>query len=409
MSVTRSPPDATTATWSPTGGRWSATGPPGPSTASIPTAVSPLSGRTAPSGSPAATSPSTSSWLTPRPPRPPRAAPSTTPSSCIDRPTDVRNLYVAMTRGSHTNHAYLAIQGEQTAHDVFVRCLVSDWIDQPAHTRRAELAGEPPHRAGLLDGTLLRSLLERRHELASELELAEARQQRLPGEIRHTQTAKAAAERTIADLEQRQRQAEAAARRVRPAPPPAPPPRRHHQRPPPPRRPPPPAPPGTAGAHRRQRHSRRPRRHGYRVTGGPGPAHRHRNRDRRPRRPDRPRSPHPHPRHTTRTTRSRRSLSSAPGPQSATMPGAGTSPPVASPNTKPPSTWTTVSGRDPTTWTAPPTATATKPSRSFSSRFYLRPWTEQSPCPISASPSGDSANQRRALHGSRPVLARPVL
>ena len=59
----------------------------------------------------------------------------------IDRPTDVRNLYVAMSRGSHTNDAYLAIQGEQTAQDVFVQCLVSDWIDQPAHTRQAELAG----------------------------------------------------------------------------------------------------------------------------------------------------------------------------------------------------------------------------------------------------------------------------
>jgi hypothetical protein len=126
----------------------------------------------------------------------------------VDRPTDVRNLYVAMSRGSHANHAYLAIQGEQTAQDIFVQCLVSDWIDQPAHTRRAELAGQQAHRAGLLDGTTLRSLLERRNERASELELARARQQRLPGEIRHTQTEKDTAERTIADLQQRQRQAQ---------------------------------------------------------------------------------------------------------------------------------------------------------------------------------------------------------
>ena len=118
------------------------------------------------------------------------------------------NLYVAMSRGRHTNHAYVAVQGEQTAQDIFVQCLVSDWIDQPAHIRRAELAGQQPHRTGLLDGNLLRSLLDRRHQLVSDLELAEARQKRLPGEIRHTQTEKATAERTIADLQQRQQQAE---------------------------------------------------------------------------------------------------------------------------------------------------------------------------------------------------------
>ena len=87
-----------------------------------------------------------------------------------------------MSRGTQSNHAYLATAGEQTAHELFVLCLVSDWIDQPAHTRRAELRGEEPHRAGLLDGTMLRDLLERRQQLASELDLAEARHQRLPNE-----------------------------------------------------------------------------------------------------------------------------------------------------------------------------------------------------------------------------------
>jgi hypothetical protein len=114
-----------------------------------------------------------------------------------------------MSRGTQSNHAYLATAGEQTAHELFVLCLVSDWIDQPAHTRRAELRGEEPHRAGLLDGTMLRDLLERRQQLASELDLAEARHQRLPNEITRTQTAKAAAGRTIADLQQQQHAAEA--------------------------------------------------------------------------------------------------------------------------------------------------------------------------------------------------------
>ena len=37
----------------------------------------------------------------------------------LDGPTDVRNLYVAMTRGSTTNEAFIATTGEQTAVDVF--------------------------------------------------------------------------------------------------------------------------------------------------------------------------------------------------------------------------------------------------------------------------------------------------
>lgn len=126
-----------------------------------------------------------------------------------DRPTDVRNMYVAMSRGSHSNHAYLATAGEQTAHDLFVGCLVSDWIDQPAHSRRAELAAEQPHRAGLLDGAALRDLLERRHQLVDGLERAEARQQHLPGEIRRTRTAKVAAEKAIAEIDEQERATEA--------------------------------------------------------------------------------------------------------------------------------------------------------------------------------------------------------
>jgi exodeoxyribonuclease V alpha subunit len=57
----------------------------------------------------------------------------------LDRPTDVRGLYVAMSRGVHTNEAYIVTDGEETAVDVFERCLASDWIDQPAVVRRAEL------------------------------------------------------------------------------------------------------------------------------------------------------------------------------------------------------------------------------------------------------------------------------
>jgi hypothetical protein len=57
----------------------------------------------------------------------------------IDSVTDVRNLYVPMTRGRESNHAYLAIEGEDTAADVFARYLTNDWIDLPAHQRAQEL------------------------------------------------------------------------------------------------------------------------------------------------------------------------------------------------------------------------------------------------------------------------------
>jgi len=60
----------------------------------------------------------------------------------IDRPTDVRGLYVGMSRGTTTNEAYIAVDGEDTAVDVFERCLASDWIDHPAITRRAELSND---------------------------------------------------------------------------------------------------------------------------------------------------------------------------------------------------------------------------------------------------------------------------
>ena len=57
----------------------------------------------------------------------------------IDITTDVRNLYVPMTRGRETNHAYLTIEGEDTAADAFARYLTNDWIDLPAHQRAQEL------------------------------------------------------------------------------------------------------------------------------------------------------------------------------------------------------------------------------------------------------------------------------
>ncbi|MCB0996955.1 MAG: relaxase domain-containing protein [Acidimicrobiales bacterium] len=60
----------------------------------------------------------------------------------LDAPADVRNIYVPLTRGRHANHAYVATTGEDTAVDVLARCLTTDWIDRPAHTRQTELAAQ---------------------------------------------------------------------------------------------------------------------------------------------------------------------------------------------------------------------------------------------------------------------------
>ena len=57
----------------------------------------------------------------------------------LNGPTDVRNLYVPMTRGRSTNEVFVATTGEQTAVDVVAQSIATDWIDRPALARRAEL------------------------------------------------------------------------------------------------------------------------------------------------------------------------------------------------------------------------------------------------------------------------------
>ncbi len=61
----------------------------------------------------------------------------------LDGPTDVRNLYVPMTRGRSTNEVFVATTGEQTALDVVAQSVATDWIDRPAVARRAELNPRP--------------------------------------------------------------------------------------------------------------------------------------------------------------------------------------------------------------------------------------------------------------------------
>ena len=120
-------------------------------------------------------------------------------ASFYDKPTDVRNLYVAMTRGTTMNEAFMVTTGEQTAADVFAQSIATDWIELPAHARRAELRDEKPHRPGLLDGQQLLGLLEQRYDLAVTIEHAEDTLQRMPAERQQAERAKAIAERTITE------------------------------------------------------------------------------------------------------------------------------------------------------------------------------------------------------------------
>jgi len=57
----------------------------------------------------------------------------------VDGPIDGRGLYTPLTRGRHTNHAYVVTNGNETAADVLTQAIAREWIDQPAITRRTRL------------------------------------------------------------------------------------------------------------------------------------------------------------------------------------------------------------------------------------------------------------------------------
>jgi hypothetical protein len=89
----------------------------------------------------------------------------------LDGPTDTRGVYVPLTRGRHSNEAFVVTRGEETAVDVLTEALTRDWIDRPAVTVRAEMQrpgtfGATAGDQSGLAGPELRRLLERRHELA---------------------------------------------------------------------------------------------------------------------------------------------------------------------------------------------------------------------------------------------------
>jgi conjugative relaxase-like TrwC/TraI family protein len=57
----------------------------------------------------------------------------------IDGPIDGRGLYVGLTRGAETNHAYVAVDGNRTGRSVLENAVSSDWADTPAIDIRAQL------------------------------------------------------------------------------------------------------------------------------------------------------------------------------------------------------------------------------------------------------------------------------
>ncbi len=100
----------------------------------------------------------------------------------LDGPSDVRGIYVPLTRGRHRNHAYITTTGEQTAVDVFAESIPRSWIDQPAIAREAELAGAERHRPGTLPPDQLRALLGEQAQLIDTLH-------QLDIDLRHLPTA----------------------------------------------------------------------------------------------------------------------------------------------------------------------------------------------------------------------------
>ncbi|MCP4106523.1 MAG: relaxase domain-containing protein [Desulfobacteraceae bacterium] len=87
----------------------------------------------------------------------------------LDAPTDVRGLYVPLTRGRQDNHAYITTTADQTAVEVFAESATRSWIDQPALARQTELAGHNPHRPGTLPDHELRTLFNQQAQLTETL------------------------------------------------------------------------------------------------------------------------------------------------------------------------------------------------------------------------------------------------
>ena len=121
----------------------------------------------------------------------------------LDTPTDVRGIYVALTRGRHHNDAYIVTNGEHTAVDLFADAVTHSWIDRSAHARQTELTGTNPHRPGTLPPGELRTLFDQKAHLTTTLDQLRTDLNELPRQHRRTTHEVDETIRNVADQQHR--------------------------------------------------------------------------------------------------------------------------------------------------------------------------------------------------------------
>ncbi len=99
----------------------------------------------------------------------------------LDTPTNSPGIYVALTRGRHSNTAYITAPDHTTALDTIRTAVTNQWIDQPARVRQHQLATEQ-RLPGQLPTDEIDRLQQRQNELANIInnaqpELARTRRQ----------------------------------------------------------------------------------------------------------------------------------------------------------------------------------------------------------------------------------------
>jgi len=99
----------------------------------------------------------------------------------LDTPTNSPGIYVALTRGRHSNTAYVTAPDHSAALDTMKTAVTNQWIDQPARVRQHELAAGP-RLPGQLSADEIDRLQQRQNELANIInrarpELAQTRHQ----------------------------------------------------------------------------------------------------------------------------------------------------------------------------------------------------------------------------------------
>jgi hypothetical protein len=132
----------------------------------------------------------------------------------LDGPTDVRGIYVPLTRGRISNDVYVTLHDDRTALDVVAESLRQDWIDTPAIDRRAQLQ-EPDRSAGLehrlqpLPAERLRDLLVRHDQLTGWIHRHDSTANQLRHDINRLTSERDTAQRQLEATEKQLAAAEA--------------------------------------------------------------------------------------------------------------------------------------------------------------------------------------------------------